>query len=222
MVTKREQRLKKQTEIKSASNEREVFKIPDKKTNWKKYAFWIIGGAITSILLIVFFYKAGTPSDSGPSNGTIQPGQSIDGIPCQAMEVTNYHVHAHLIILVSGTQRQIEAGIGIANPSSAPGGFVVGGTCFMWLHTHDSSGIIHIEAPSKQDFTLGQFFDIWGKVLSSSQIGNDKGSVAAYLDGKKINDNPRDIKLSNHESIVLMLGKTVNVPANFNFTTSGL
>src|SRR3989304_3495456 len=34
--------------------------------------------------------------------------------------------------------------------------------CIFWLHTHDSTGLLHIEAPEQRAFTLGQFFAIWG------------------------------------------------------------
>jgi hypothetical protein len=40
--------------------------------------------------------------------------------------------------------------------------------CIYWLHTHDGTGIIHIESPIKRDFTLGQFFDIWAKKFEQS------------------------------------------------------
>ena len=39
------------------------------------------------------------------------------------------------------------------------------------LHTHDASGIVHIESPDKRDYTLGQFFDVWGVRLSSTCLG---------------------------------------------------
>jgi hypothetical protein len=33
------------------------------------------------------------------------------------------------------------------------------------LHTHDTSGIIHIEAAVTRHFTLGEFFSVWGQPL---------------------------------------------------------
>ena len=40
------------------------------------------------------------------------------------------------------------------------------------LHTHDASGIIHVESPTQRSFTLGQFFDVWGVRLTSTCIGS--------------------------------------------------
>ncbi len=56
------------------------------------------------------------------------------------------------------------------------------GTCFYWLHVHTTDGIVHIESPSKtQGFTLGQFFDIWGVPLSSTQVGPATGKVTVFF-----------------------------------------
>ncbi len=30
------------------------------------------------------------------------------------------------------------------------------------LHTHDASGIIHVESSVKRNYTLGEFLNIWG------------------------------------------------------------
>jgi len=82
---------------------------------------------------------------------------TIDGIGCNSMEQFAMHIHAHIDIIINGAYFLVPSQIGI--PSN----------CFYWLHTHDESGKIHIEAPMLRDFTLGQFFDIWNKKLSNDQ-----------------------------------------------------
>src|SRR5690242_6562978 len=117
-----------------------------------------------------------------------QLGDTIDGIKCQRTEKVAYHIHAHLAIFVKGKQRQVPLGIGIGPPwrgqDARVGPFVTSGTCFMWLHTHTGDGIIHIESPDKRTYTLGQFFDIWGEKLSSTEVGPSSGKVTALLNGK--------------------------------------
>ena len=49
---------------------------------------------------------------------------------------------------------------GARRPAAA---FVVGGSCFAWLHTHAADGVVHIESPTKRTYTLGNFFDVWGR-----------------------------------------------------------
>ena len=138
-------------------------------------------------------------------------GQSIDGVKCQQVEKVAFHIHAHVAIFVNGQQRQVPYGIGIGAPlkgANAPAGpFVTEGSCFMWMHTHTADGIIHMEAPKQITFTLGQFFDIWGTKLSTTQVGPAKGTVSVLVDGKPYTGDPRQIVLKAHEQIQLMVGK---------------
>ena len=77
-------------------------------------------------------------------------GQDVDGIKCNTTEQLTYHVHAHLSILRNGTQVLVPRYVGITN------------SCIYWLHTHNDTGVIHMEAPAQTTFTLKQFFDVWG------------------------------------------------------------
>src|SRR3954454_23407444 len=83
-------------------------------------------------------------------------GQAVDGIKCQASEKVLFHIHSHLAIFAYGKQRQVPYGIGIGPPLRGAGGpagpFVTQGSCFSWLHTHASDGIIHIESPVKRTY----------------------------------------------------------------------
>jgi hypothetical protein len=136
--------------------------------------------------------------------------QTIDGIKCQVSEKVAFHIHAHLAIFVNGKQKQVPYGIGIGPPlrgqNFAAGPFVTEGSCFAWLHTHTADGIIHEEGPTKQTFTLGQFFDIWGIKLSKTQAGPAKGKVTALVDGKVWPGDPRSIPLTAHALIQLDVG----------------
>ena len=140
-------------------------------------------------------------------------GQKVDGIPCEAGEKLSYHVHTHLAIFVNGKQRQVPYGIGIGPPLSGvnakPSPFVEQGTCIAWLHTHTADGIIHVEGPAKRSFTLGQFFDLWGAKLSSSQVGPAKGNVVALVGGKVWSGDPRAIPLGDKELVQLDVGSPV-------------
>jgi hypothetical protein len=46
------------------------------------------------------------------------------------------------------------------------------------LHTHDSSGIVHVQYSINRDYTLGEFLDIWGLDL-------DGKTVKMTIDGGK-------------------------------------
>ena len=74
------------------------------------------------------------------------------GLPALTAEGEALHTHQHIDIYVDGQPVVVPAYIGI----NATEGFLSP------IHTHDSTGIIHVESPTVRDFTLGEFFDVWG------------------------------------------------------------
>ena len=139
----------------------------------------------------------------------------VDNIPCESSEAAVLHVHTHLAIYNHGVQVQVPPYLGMASISPTQG-------CLYWLHTHDPSGIIHIEAgsivsPNGGNYTLGNFFDIWGQPLSRNQVGPFKGPVTAYLNGAPYSGDLTSIPLRAHQQIVLEVGTPVVPPPNYNF-----
>jgi hypothetical protein len=128
-------------------------------------------------------------------------------------DVVNHH-HARLWIYVNGQQVPIPADIGLSQTAGSP------------LHTHDASGVIHVEAddPSFQG-TLGQFFDVWGLRFTETCVGGvcDSGDQTwhVYLDGKPYVGDPTQLQLADQQAIVLAYGTTDQMPSplpdNFNF-----
>ena len=124
----------------------------------------------------------------------------------------SYHIHAHLAIYVNGQPVTIPANVGIsfADQLESP------------MHTHDTSGIIHVEASQPSDaFTLGAFFDIWGVKFTATQIGaykdtNEK-TVQVYIDGKPVPDPARYV-LRPHDETVVGYGTPGSVPKTVPFT----
>jgi hypothetical protein len=149
----------------------------------------------------------GKVSTWGPNNGpSLKPRLHAIGLPALAREALNYHIHQRMALLVNGKFVYVPAGIGI----DANGKFIAE------LHTHDSSGIIHVEARAKQKFTLGQFFDVWGLRFSSHCLGGYCGKgdrqVMVWTDGKPVRSDPRKIVLTPHLSIVVAYGTRKSVP----------
>src|SRR5581483_3082786 len=192
----------------------------------------IVGAiAVLAVVLILALSRntgsAGQAGQSGltaPSDLAPAPDYaghpSIDGIPCGATEVVTYHVHAHLAIFVDGQERSVPPGIGIAPPRQlqTDGGqpFVTGGACFYYLHTHARDGIVHVEAPGPQPFTLGQFMDVWKQPLSSNAAGPASGSVIAYVGGQPFQGDVRSIPLAAHAAIQLDVNQDV-APRPYEF-----
>jgi hypothetical protein len=141
-------------------------------------------------------------------------GQAIDGVGCGSMEYGTFHVHTHLAIFFNGKQMQVPQYIGFAPD--------VTGGCLYWLHTHDASGIIHIEAPDISPpqggpYTLGMLFAIWGQPLEREDVAGLVGPVTAYINGTKYDGDLHAIPLGAHQQIVLEVGTPVVPPPNYAF-----
>ena len=112
-------------------------------------------------------------------NSPSQSGSTISGIQCDTEEQDLFHIHAHLDIFVNGHVISIPPEIGIVDDK-----------CLYWLHTHDETGVIHIESPVERDFTLGQFFDVWKGNLNNSKSFDDilggKLVPTVYVNGTKV------------------------------------
>lgn len=147
-------------------------------------------------------------------------GSTVNGIQCNSGEQTVYHIHAHLAVFVNGAQRTVPYGIGIpggtATQEPSGGPYVGSGTCFYWLHSHDQSGVIHVESPMQKLYTLGDYFAIWGQPLADGQAGPAKGTLTVYVDGKRYAGDPRSITLNAHTLIQLDIGTNVP-PQSYTF-----
>jgi hypothetical protein len=78
------------------------------------------------------------------------------------------------------------------------------------MHTHDNTGIIHIETPNVKTFTLGQVFDIWGQPLSSTNVAGITGNIVVYIndngDVRRYMGDPRKIVLTSLRDITFQIG----------------
>jgi hypothetical protein len=171
---------------------------------------------------------AGIPLEDGPElapASTTAQGQTIDGIQCGATEQLVYHIHAHLAVYVNGHIRAIPAGVGIAGAivQDTQFGPVVGnGSCFYWLHTHTTDGVLHVESPTQRIYTLGNFFDIWRQPLTANQVGPAKGKITAVVDRKPWTKDPRLIPLQAHSAIQLDVGAPVTPFQPISFAGTSL
>ncbi|GAC1498377.1 MAG: hypothetical protein NVS1B14_01390 [Vulcanimicrobiaceae bacterium] len=135
-------------------------------------------------------------------------GAPVDGIKCETSEQVALHIHAHVALFVKGRQIAIPRFIGLV-PGS-PG-------CLYWLHSHDATGIIHVEAPELRDYTLGDFFHVWGEDLSRDRVGPYSGSVSAFVNGSAYAGDLARIPLTAHNQITLEVGKPIVPPPNYQF-----
>ena len=198
-----------------------------------KSSIWLGGGIILIFLLLLSSRLIPTPTVRTIADPGTLPGiqtsnapwiaevphlferlRSI-GLPALPSEGAALHIHQHIDILIEGQALSVPAGIGINQAA----GFISP------IHVHDNNGIIHVESPKVQTFTLGQFFDIWGVRFTSQCIGGycsggDK-SLKVYSNGTLYQGDPRELPLQSHQEIAITYGTDKEspqpIPSTFAF-----
>jgi len=115
-------------------------------------------------------------------------------LPALAYEGTVLHVHQHLDVFDNGRHVIVPAGIGIGDTFISP------------LHTHDTSGVMHVESPTIRPFTLAEFFGVWGVPLAHAKV---------YVDGKR---SIPGVRLEPHQEIAVVFGRAPRrIPTSYDF-----
>jgi len=194
----------------------------------------------TTVLVVLFvfsiFSSQGNTADvtSDPKNlPGIQTGSSpwprefehlllrlrAIGLPALREEGQVLHTHQHIDIFINGAPVPVPARIGINEFA----GFI------SIIHTHDDSGIIHIESPESREFNLGQFFDIWGVRFTKDCIGGHcaKGATTlkVFSNGKPVSGDPRLLALQQRQEIAVVYGppnSVKSVPSKYDKFEPGM
>jgi hypothetical protein len=160
-------------------------------------------------------------SGDGPKGGH---GKPAGGIPCSTTEyINNYHVHAYVGIIVDGKQVALPDAIGLKDPAPATDGFIDSAKCFYYIHTHDASGVVHVEVPQNLPYTatpykFGDLLDVWGLSANKEHFGPFHGKIRIYVGNVPLKETLvtkyapytktlRSIKLRSHEVIWIVIGK---------------
>ena len=110
------------------------------------------------------------------------------------------HDHATLQIFINGQQEVIPANVGIMTDICNKDGEEMHA-----VHTHDSSGRLHIESNEDIDIPIGVFFDIWGHHFDETGIFeyrvNSTHELIMTVGGQEI-DQYDDYLLINTSDII--------------------
>jgi hypothetical protein len=196
---------------------------------------WVIGGVvavavIVAVVLAVVLTRGGGSSGSKSSytdrvdfaalpnlhsgappwdNGDAFLESRLPFLNLQALgqEQLAFHIHQHLDLYVKGKKVTVPAGVGFTTDGR-----------LTELHTHDPSGLLHVESPVDRPYSLGQFFGEWGVWLSANRIGDFRGKVDWWVNGQKRTGNPALLALKPHQEIVVVLGTPPTVlPKSYQF-----
>jgi hypothetical protein len=179
-----------------------------------------------------------------PASGAppwLAPSDPIDrtraaGLKPERKEFFAVHSHAHLDVFVNGEPVEVPAGIGIdiTDPGvkrfEEAAGVAYGGIelcdnpCISPLHTHDTTGVLHTEAPKNETNTLGEFFVEWDVRLDARCVGGfcePEAPIAVFVNGERYEDDPAEIALEDGREIAIVIGSfPTEVPSTYDFSNA--
>lgn len=172
---------------------------------------------VTSLIVImgISSYKINqkiTPTSWPPEINNLKTRLDNIGLPALSEDGTALHTHQHLDLYIDSSHLVIPANIGINETQKF----------FAPIHTHDTTGIIHVESPTVETFTLGQFFDIWGIQFDDNCIdnycSNSNKKLIVYNNGQLVQSNFRNLNLEPHQEIVIVFGSPPSlIPSSYIF-----
>lgn len=164
-----------------------------KKSSSSGIVFIIVGLVLFGVIFY-FIITAGSRAEKRYASMTPREVALI----CTTDMATQFHIHPELSIIIRGEQQTIPANIGVTE------------TCMNSLHTHDATGILHVEAPVQKDFTLADFFAVWQQPFDADHI-LDATRTAQETLVVTINGEPvatyGDTPLRDKDKIVITLGQ---------------
>jgi hypothetical protein len=116
----------------------------------------------------------------------LETGAEIPCLPHGHQQVAS-HIHPVLTVLVDGEQEMIPQNLGIT------------GTCMRELHTHDSSGAIHIETEELGvTYTLADFLAVWGEPADRA------GYELEIIQDGEVKESPADVIFTDHSDVQMV------------------
>jgi hypothetical protein len=139
-----------------------------------------------------------------PANGDQAPERAeAIGLPAEG---TTMHEHANVQVFVEGEPVAVPTNVGIDEAAQE----------VLSLHTHEASGTVHMESAEVRDFTLGEFFDVWGVRLSETCVGGyceeGEAQLRVFKDGQEVTGPIRDLVLDDQSVVVLAFGTEDQLP----------
>ncbi len=148
-------------------------------------------------LLILSVWVSNTTQKKTIARQEAMPTREL-AFACVTHTGIGYHVHPKLSIMVDGQPYPIPTNIGIT-PS-----------CMSSLHTHDATGVIHIESTIPRDFVLGDFFAVWGQPFSKEalldKVADQSYEIVMTLNGERV-DTYENTVLRDLDEIVISYQK---------------
>jgi len=211
-----------------ARAEREAARRRIARAQRRRQLAWIAGITVVVAAGVFVFTNR---NDQGTSGVTL-PGELTTEAPWDAnaaksaargtalglpAEGTTMHEHADVEIFVHASKEPVPTDIGI----DASKGTIQS------IHTHDDTGLVHLESSQSREFTLGEFFGVWGVRFTPSCLGaycNERNNrLQVFVDGEEVNGSLQDVQLDDQTVIVVTYGTPTElpdpIPSSFDFSS---
>jgi hypothetical protein len=211
-----------------ARRQREEVRRRVRRAQRLRQLVWITGGA-AAISLAVFWILR--PDEPGPRPDTL-PGELATQAPWDAnagealergdliglpAEGTTMHEHANVQVFVHGEKQPVPTDIGI-DPSAGS---------ITSVHTHDDTGTVHLESSVSREFTLDEFFGVWGVRFTPSCLGaycnDDTNRLQVFVDGEEVTGDLQGVQLDDQSVVVVTYGTADElpdpIPSTFDFSS---
>jgi hypothetical protein len=134
---------------------------------------------------------------------------------CDTTPQLAVHYHAHLDLFYAGRVVPVPGQVGVVQ------------ACRYWLHTYSADGVVHVQGPAavaSRQFTMGDFFWVWGQPLSSRQVATLKvgrgQQLKAWLDGRPYAGDVAGMVLHPRDEVVLEVGPPFVPPPRFDWSSA--
>ena len=162
-----------------------------RKHNNKSTFFVVLAIVVVAIVLLGFDTFKSLITRAGSARASTREV----ALSCTTDMATQFHIHPNLQIVINGTREEIPANIGITL------------SCMHPLHTHDATGKIHVESPQQRDFTLADFFAVWGKQFSKDQILDSRADasheIVMTVDGEPSQEYENLVLKDNQQILIV-------------------
>ena len=140
-------------------------------------------------------------------NNLAQANERLAALGLPELSDTVLHHHVRLWIYVDGQPVVVPMEVGYNQALQV----------FSPLHTHDATGLVHVESadPNFQP-VLAQFMDVWGVYFTQTCLGdacNDGDrQLRVFLNGQEYTGDPTLLPLTDQAAVVITMGTTDQLP----------
>jgi hypothetical protein len=139
------------------------------------------------------------------SNNTDQLAGRLQQLGLPGLSETILHHHIRVWVYVDGNPVVVPGNIGLSQTVASP------------IHTHDTTGTVHVESDDPNfQAVLGQFMDVWGLYFTSTCLGDqcNQGDrqLRVFVDGQPYVGDPTLLPLNDQSAIVITFGTQDQLP----------